>query len=326
MKYYNIYDFIIKVDGEAEGAFQREYYRFEVPPCDYCNLEITRVEKVEKYFKVSPTASPKGLFIDFKLKKVYYEKGLSGDFVLYYAEPMIQWDDKILLHAGAVERNGEAFLLPAAGGVGKTSMVMELSKRGYKYLADDWVIVGEDGMAYPFYKTMHVFDYNLRDKELARKVLGWKCIPYSVYFKVINWLYTLTDNRTIKFVLDKMKKDFKVDVSKLFSEVGKLTPIKKVFWLIKDKELAIKKSSSTKLATLMPCVINYEHNHFLKEYQRYAYYYGPVDYMEQREARMREIIKSATDQAEVYEVYVPPKINPQAVVENFISKGVLPKA
>ena len=325
--YYDIYGFVIKIDGTAESSFQREYWRFEsclgeILPID---LEITQVEKVEEQCKMSPTASLKGLWIDFKAKKVYYEKGLSGDFVLYYTEPLIQWPDKILLHAGAVEKDGKAYLFPASGGVGKTAMVTELSKRGYKYLADDWVIVGTDGMAYPLLKTIHMFDYNLSDITIAKKILGWKRIPYKLFFTCVNFCLHHIKNRTVRFILGKLQKTFNVDILKLFAEVGKPAKIDKVFWLIKDKELVVVNTNSSKLSALMPYVINYEHNHFLKEYQRYAYYYGQVDYIENRNQKIRDILRSATENAEVYGVYVPDKINPQAVVEKLINLGALPK-
>lgn len=314
--YYNVYGFVIKVSGTAESSFQREYYRFEISSCPNANLEIVQVDNLlDKAFKISPVASTKGIFIDFKTNKVYYEEGLN-DFVLYYTEPLIQWPDKVLLHAGAVEKDGKAYLFPAAGGVGKTAMVTELSKRGYRYLADDWVIVDKDGMAYPFYKNIHIMDYNLKDKELAKKVLGWKRIPYKIYFWIINLLHDFETARPARFVLEKLKKDFKVDVSKLFKEVGKPSKIKRIFWLKVGKELSIKKSSIKELIKQMSYVNDYEHNHFLKEYQRYAYHYGSI--------KMNRSLKILSNlKCDIFEVIVPKKINPNDVLKIFKYQGVL---
>jgi hypothetical protein len=45
------------------------------------------------------------------------------------------------LHAGAVMRNGQCILLPAASGRGKSTLTAALSTAGYEYLTDDFVIL-----------------------------------------------------------------------------------------------------------------------------------------------------------------------------------------
>jgi GTPase SAR1 family protein len=60
-------------------------------------------------------------------------------------------------------KNEEAFIFTGGGGVGKTSLVSNFLRRSYEYLGDDWILLGKQGIAYPFPKTVHVFDYNLKD-------------------------------------------------------------------------------------------------------------------------------------------------------------------
>lgn len=62
--------------------------------------------------------------------------------------PLFEWgcnaligrrlNDLLLLHAGAVERNGLAMLLPAMPGSGKSTLTAALSQRGWRLLSDEF--------------------------------------------------------------------------------------------------------------------------------------------------------------------------------------------
>jgi HprK-related kinase A len=62
--------------------------------------------------------------------------------------PLLEWggnwligrrmNDLLLLHAGAVERNGLALLLPAVPGSGKSTLTAALSVRGWRILSDEF--------------------------------------------------------------------------------------------------------------------------------------------------------------------------------------------
>jgi len=325
-KYFDIYGFVIKVEGPAIASFYREYHRFEIKRPKKPNMEVIPVNEIDRPFVISPIGSEKGIFIDFENKKIFYQHGISGDFVLYHIEPLLQWPNKILVHAGAVEKDGHAILFPAAGGVGKTSIVMSLSKKGFRYLGDDWVIMGADGKAFPFFKTMHIFDYNLSDIKLSKKVLGKKYFMYKIYFGIINFFLQNIENRNIRFVLNKLKGDFKVDVKRVFDEnLGKTSEIKTVFWLKSDNRISkptIKKANREELSKQISYVISYEHNHFFKDYLRYAYFYGSIKNIEEMASKTQRILRTALRKADVYEVQVPKKINSEEVydlIQKFIS-------
>jgi hypothetical protein len=161
---YDIYGFVLAVDEGMKKAFDLEYWRFATKKAKKVDLFVRKTEK--KGLPVKLRMDTKGISLPFARgdKTVWYEPGVPGDWVLYTIEPFLRWKDKCFLHCGAVEKDGAAIVFPAASGVGKTTMAMYLTGKGYSYLADDWLIVGQDGMAYPFYKTVHVFDYNLKDK------------------------------------------------------------------------------------------------------------------------------------------------------------------
>jgi hypothetical protein len=60
-----------------------------------------------------------------------------------------------MIHAAVVDYRGSGVLLPAWGGVGKTSTVAKLvAKPGVRFMADDWAFLGSDGMLMGYAKPM----------------------------------------------------------------------------------------------------------------------------------------------------------------------------
>jgi hypothetical protein len=65
--------------------------------------------------------------------------------------------DFIFVHAGAVARDGRAILLPAAMESGKSSLVLALLQRGYRYLSDEYGALDPvTARAYPFEKRVAI--------------------------------------------------------------------------------------------------------------------------------------------------------------------------
>lgn len=65
-----------------------------------------------------------------------------------------------LLHAAALEKDGEVLLLPSWGGVGKTATVCRfVREHGWRLLGDDLVIIGEKHVL-PFLKPFVIYPYH----------------------------------------------------------------------------------------------------------------------------------------------------------------------
>lgn len=65
-----------------------------------------------------------------------------------------------LLHAAALEKDGEVLLLPSWGGVGKTATVCRfVREHGWKLLGDDLVILGKERIL-PFLKPFVIYPYH----------------------------------------------------------------------------------------------------------------------------------------------------------------------
>ena len=62
-----------------------------------------------------------------------------------------------LIHAGAVSTGGQGVILAADSGHGKTTLVLELVRRGFKFLSDEMAALGRaDGQVHPFPRTLRV--------------------------------------------------------------------------------------------------------------------------------------------------------------------------
>ena len=318
LTYYDIYGFVIAVDKDMKKAFDLEYWRFKTDKVKKADLYIIKTDKKDLPIKLR--LDKIGIYIPFdkKEKTVYYEEGIQADWVLYSIEPLIRWKDKCFLHCGAVEKDRGAILFPAEGGVGKTTMAMFLTGRGYNYLSDDWLIIGDDGKAYPFYKTVHVFDYNLKDKEIAKKVLGRKAVFVKFRIFSLNLLQTLMPHRFVRIFAERFMPIFSIDIQKLHpnAKLGKVSKIRKIYWLKKDKKTDkpyLVKSNYKKVTEKMPYITALETNHFYKNYLEWVYKNQSNEEIESRTEKDRKIMEKAFKNSEVYELFVPDNINPNEV-------------
>jgi hypothetical protein len=81
----------------------------------------------------------------------------AGGGCLGYAEMLLfrhifeQLDAYILFHAGVVEKNSRGYIILAPSGFGKTTLVLELVARGYRFLSDEFCpITTNDAVITPF--------------------------------------------------------------------------------------------------------------------------------------------------------------------------------
>jgi hypothetical protein len=80
-----------------------------------------------------------------------------------------------VLHSAALSKDGKGILLMGRGGVKKTTYIMELLKQGWKYLADDMVLIGNKKLyAFPLGDTFFDYFYNNSKDEMinAKTMLG----------------------------------------------------------------------------------------------------------------------------------------------------------
>ena len=82
-------------------------------------------------------------------------------------------DEKLFVHAGVVDWQGVAILIPGKSLSGKTTLVAELVKHGAKYYSDEFAVIDEEGyvMAYP--KPLSIREPGLlKQKDIPIQDLG----------------------------------------------------------------------------------------------------------------------------------------------------------
>jgi hypothetical protein len=83
----------------------------------------------------------------------YLIERLEADIQLYIAERARR---RVFIHAGVVEWEGRAILLPGRTMSGKTTLVSELLRQGATYYSDEYAVLDEKGRVHPFAKDLSV--------------------------------------------------------------------------------------------------------------------------------------------------------------------------
>ena len=98
------------------------------------------------------------------------------DSLVFYSELLIfrvlynYIDDYFILHAGVISRDGKGFIIMGPSSFGKTTLVMELVSRGYKFLSDEYCSIRvNDYYVEPFPRTLGIKEsspfYNTLDRK-----------------------------------------------------------------------------------------------------------------------------------------------------------------
>jgi hypothetical protein len=315
---YNVYDFVIAVEGPADKVFSKEYGLFKISDTPQKVDLIVRVNEGKRPLPTQIWGFNLGMYIPFDEgeKILWYDKGVENirplDHFLDNIEFLMWWPDKTWLHAGAVEKDGKVYVFTGGGGVGKTSCVLNLLREGYSYLNDDWLIIGK-GKAFPLPKRIHVFDYNLKDKEIAKRVLGYRRLYYLPMCKLLEYCSEFSPHRYMKFIFEKLRERtiLRIEFQKIFPEAEVASPsfISKVFLLERKKVSCIevkKDITSCELARKMAYYNVYEWNHMFREYYRYVYLFGIRNKkIENRLYHDTEIMNKTFETCDLYRVIVP---------------------
>lgn len=314
---YDIYGFTLAVEDTGNRCFEKEYHRFKVEQSS-SNYQIDLyVKEAPSNCEILPTRQSgdyRGILLPFgeNNNTVLYNRGADSGFILGMVEPLIRWEDKCFLHAGAVSRDDKAVLFPAGPDTGKTSMVLQLLQRGYRYLGDDQLVIG-NGLAYPFPKSLHIFDYNLAsDKTIAKQTLKYKYPFYNcfkVYFRLKNFLKTRFPSRKVRWLLEYLTSVYYVDVQELLPtvEIGDVSSISHVFFLQLwgEEEVQVVEMDPEELATKMAYMNLIERGPFFNEYFRYAFRGKRDQRVENAFAHDREIMLDTFHKAKTYKILIP---------------------
>ncbi len=160
--------------------------------------------------------------------------------------------DMAIVHASAIEDNG-VILFGGTGGVGKTSLELELCfKQNKSFFADDIVVINKEGTAFPNLSFPKIYAYNLTNNDEVKKRIFRNTNILNKAHWHIRKLISLSIVRR------------RVSPSKLYNHVSRHPQkIGALYFLVRDgscKEVSLHKTSATEAAKLNRLVIETEYH------------------------------------------------------------------
>lgn len=184
---------LIAVQIEGPDAYQRyfanEYQRIHKPGPDFpkvrliicdemplCKVEEIRFKKLFRFrYAVRDRGDSAEIYVQRHWLDWVYLTAFGSFIQGQLLEPVIYWKllqrGVLLMHAAGVSRDGQAFVFPAHGGTGKTTLSMSLANQGYELLGDDLLMVDVgSGTVYPYVRPLHLFTYNLKSLKVPLSI------------------------------------------------------------------------------------------------------------------------------------------------------------
>ena len=204
-----------------------------------------------------------------------------------------------LIHAAGISKEGKAILFAGRGGAFKTSVVMQLLRKGFSYLGDDKVILSENNKVLNFPENLNRFNFLYNYLEYEK---------YNNFFDKMKLMKYIIANKRI----DK-------------SNIVNCSNLDKLFFIVKknQKEFKIRKTNKTvdrmvesnKLelslhGTHLPKIIKIS-NHFYRYMLAYSFIFPKNrmnNYFNELSEGLKNILKD-----EVYEMEVPHEINSDTI-------------
>lgn len=315
MSTYDIYGFLISVDGPADEIFSERYGCFKTSHVYPRKASLfVKPYTGKEDLPTKPIGALKGIWIPFANQErvLWYEQGVPLNDLLKCCEGLIWWKDKALLHAGAVAKDREAFVFAGGPKVGKSNIVINLVRLGYEYLSDDWLVVGR-GNGYPFCRTVHITDLNLRNKAIAKSVLGPKRFLYTPLIRALRMGMMHFPNRYVRYAFEvaKDKCSLNAELTRINAgaNVALEARLSRIFYLERKSVEEIKVFADMHRDEFVRRMVNVylgEYSFLMSEYYKYVYLFGA------RDARMEEIrdhtttvLREALEGAELYRLEIP---------------------
>jgi hypothetical protein len=177
-------DIIIKInsgDGESETLANNPSIHEELKDGFRCHFGVTSVlfRKERKVLHIEMAFDENQRNWRRKIRNIQYSHPFEDIGQVFHELVLIPslffFPERLtLIHGSALEyAPDKVLILAGTGGVGKTSLEMELIfKKGYKFLSDDITFLGQDGSIYPNYAFPKIYAYNTIDnKGMEEKLL-----------------------------------------------------------------------------------------------------------------------------------------------------------
>jgi len=143
---------------------EKEFYYKSLYPIKYRVTNLFNVNEVKIDIEFIPK-NKKAKIQSFLYGQNNIEKNtiLSYGLFWYILQLELLKNNKTFLHAGIFSKDGEAIAITGTGGSGKTSSLFKvLENKGYKYLAEDFGIIGNDINTYYNPKPLSIYETDIK--------------------------------------------------------------------------------------------------------------------------------------------------------------------
>ena len=215
-----------------DGFFYKSLYPLKYQITNLFNDDTTKID-IEFVYK-----NIKAKLQSFLYGKNNLEKNtiLSYSLFWYVLQLELLKINKTFLHAGIFSKDGEAIAITGTGGSGKTSSLFKvLEDKKYKYLAEDFGIIGKDIKTYYNPKPLSIYETDIKFNP-----------------KILNKTYDFLDSKQ-KILWDiqvkYLKRDpiIKVNPKKLLNEqIEEQALLKKVLYYLRTDTRSIKINNISK--------------------------------------------------------------------------------
>ncbi len=173
--YFDIHNLVrmrITTSHPCAYSIRHSYQPFEVEKLEECDLTLSENTLLPSHHSDASTACKfaegcvrmNARMVDVALRG--QELFLCGKRdLLPFVGPLIHWQmlqrGATTIHGASVAVDGQGILMPAWGGTGKTSAIVELLKLpGSAFMGDDFAIIRGDGMLLSYPKPFFVYPYH----------------------------------------------------------------------------------------------------------------------------------------------------------------------
>lgn len=206
----------------------------------------------------------KYIYDEKKEAKIYFEnenyciietKQEVNEWLLIMIQILLLKNGYSLIHAAAVEKDGNALIMPSWGGVGKTASVAKLVKKGYKLLGDDLNIVSNTGEVYGFPKKFVLYFYHkdLFPEVFEKKSPKCNSLLNKFYTKIIPTVKNFLRHfpKILAFMRKHNPQSIKVSPFDIFDKekIANNGKIKQVVWIERDEKNKVEKLDSQIIAS-----------------------------------------------------------------------------
>jgi hypothetical protein len=209
------------------------------------------------------------------------------------------------IHASAINRDTQAYLFPAQGGVGKTSTVSYSLDEGFDLLGDDYSIL-HNGDVFSYLTPWNLFAYNLNP--ITRRNLNY--LDRAV-LKLKNWLYLST--------LGSVKIFSKLNPEEVFSTCER-SKLKVIFFLTQGEGFTKRRIDKSELISRLVTNLEHESVFFHRYVMEYTYGFPDSFLKDLWKIYRVNYAKNILDDIPIYQIEMPRRYGKDHF--NFILKEI----